>query len=194
MAHEFIKICTGLDVAPLVASLDAQPHLWYEHVGRQSYEGSAHRDTETIFLRWCQGETVEAAFTELDAIDYPGIFQLPESRTLIAEVLRLVESDQVARVIITRLKPGGLISAHADEGVYADHYERFHVPLVSEQGNMFFVKHSEDNGEYAEMKPGELWWFNHKKVHAVINESNQHRIHLIVDCLAPKYRRDRYAV
>jgi hypothetical protein len=40
------------------------------------------------------------------------------------------------------------------------------------------------------MSPGEAWWFNHKRVHAVANRTGSWRTHLIVDART-RYRESR---
>lgn len=166
-----------------------QPELFYEITARQDYAGAYHQDTETIFLRWCRSQTVEAAFTEIEAVDYPSLKKLPSAKELMWSADHLVHGLEIGRMILVKFKPGGVIRPHIDEGPYADYYERFHISIDSEVGNCFMV-----DGRYVHMKPGELWWFNHKKTHSVINFSSTPRLHLIIDIKAPMYRRERDGV
>lgn len=182
----FSKIATGIDVSKIANALRAQPDLFDEITERQSYEGSAHKDTKAIFLRWCKGLSVYAAFTEIPAFNFPAMGKLPEAHELINLVTTAVGAKELGRLLIVSLRPGGVIAPHADEGVYADHYERFHLVLDSDEGNYFHV-----GDETAEMRTGELWWFNHKECHTVANNSSRERIHMIIDCVAPAYRRER---
>lgn len=187
--HNFECLRTGLVVYPLVRALSKQPELWNEISTRQDYPGSAHLDTESIFLRWCKGLDVEAAFTEIPAFDFPAMGKLPEARELINETLQLAGATELGRVLIVSLRAGGKILPHADEGAYADHYERFHIVLESEEGNIFNC-----GNESERMRPGELWCFNHKTKHEAWNHSANPRIHLIIDAVAPKYRKERAEV
>lgn len=190
--RNFQRLTTDLPVSALNAALLRHSNLWSEITARQEYEGSAHRHTQTIFLRWCEGQTIEAAFSEIRAIDYPACNKLPESFELAQMALRKIGTDSpkdLGRILITSLNPHGIISPHIDEGAYADHYERFHLVLESEPGNLFFC-----GDEVAQMKPGELWWFNHKKTHTVYNGSDRARVHMIIDCVAPDFRRERHAL
>lgn len=194
MEH-FKRIANGIDVSHAVEDIRRHPELWRQITDRQNYAGSSHKDTETIFLRWCAGQSLVAAFTEIPAIDYPALGFLPKVFLLVYEALKLVKADRperIGRVIIARLKPGGFITPHIDEGAYADHYERFHVSLESDGGNAFMAGDpSTGCGEFVHMRPGELWWFNHKTSHWVANGSDTPRTHLIIDAVAPKYRRER---
>lgn len=190
--ENFQRLASGLNVKPLLEAISRQPDLWKQFVARQMTPGSPHKDTECIFLSWSEEQTVEACFTDLVPFPYPASEALPEANRLIETVLDLSMANKLGRVIIAKLNPGGFITPHADEGAYADYFERFHVCLESDPGNTFFCG-QEDHGEYVHMRPGELWWFNHKEKHFVSNNSAAPRIHLIVDCVAPEYRRDRHA-
>jgi hypothetical protein len=195
MFQNFGLIRTGVDVKPVMEALEKKPHLFDQITARQTTPGSPHRDTKAIFLRWCKEQSVHAAFNELEAIDYPALEELPEARPLIAEIMRAAGSKILGRVLIASLSPGGLIDAHADEGAVADHYERFHLPLKSEPGNWFYSQLPNSKvREVVHMKPGEIWWFNHKRWHELENASQSPRLHLIVDCVAPKFRRERDAI
>lgn len=175
----------------LMAAINKRPDLWDQITKRQTINGSPHTDTRSIFLRWAENQTLEAVFNDLDAIDYPAFEDLPEFRPIITDILRAVSATHLGRAIIVDLKPGGFITPHVDEGSYADHYERFHLVLKSEPGNSFHVQTSHQFSEAMQMRTGELWWFNHKKEHCVYNNSKHSRIHLIVDCVAPRYRQER---
>lgn len=189
----FDRIRVGLDVSTLEKELLANTNLWDQVTARQDHPASPHKDTKTIFLRWAKDISVESVFTDLVAIDCPALDVLSDARKLIGEIATSVGALKVGRVILTSLKPGGFITPHSDEGAYADHYERFHLTLASDPGNHFVVEHGPDHYESAHMKQGELWCFNHKKVHHVFNGSRKDRVHLIVDAVAPAYRRERDA-
>lgn len=192
-------IADRIDVRPLLAALDANPHLWGAITARQSTPGSPHADTRAIFLRWAREFSVESVFTDIEAHDTAYLNALPEARDLIKKVVDLVafpfegETFALGRVMLVDLKAGGSIEPHCDEGAYADHYERFHLCLDAEEGSVFMVQDRPGHGEYAFMRPGELWWFNHKKEHWALNESDHGRIHMIVDVVAPHFRRERDA-
>ncbi len=190
MRSSFECLSSDLDVRPLLRSLEANIKLWDQFTARQTTPGTPHIDTRAIFLRWAAAQTIEAAFNDLEAIDYPAFAHLPEARDLVGLTAQFAGAKQVGRILIVSLKPGGRITPHADEGAYADHFERFHLSLQSDYGNQFHVG-GPSVYETAEMKPGDLWWFNHKRTHWVENRSNRERIHLIMDMVAPHFRVER---
>lgn len=185
VAQNFKRIATGIPVNGLLKRIADQPELWGEITSRQEAPGSSHHDTEAIFLRWCKGQTVEDAFYSIPAIDYPAAAKLmPEVSEPFKALLDAIgEYGEIGRVMIVKLKAGGSIDEHVDEGAYAEHYDRFHVVLSSNSGNEFVV-----DSHAFRSQPGEAWWFNHKKPHYVANRSNADRIHMIVDVVAPKFR------
>ncbi len=194
MSERFKLIAEGLNVEPLLKKIEANPHLWKENTTRQSYPGSAHADTETIYLRWARDQSLEGAWFDLTSEDHiqtigalaPEVF--PLLQTVCAKILgpdAASLNNRIGRVILTKLKPGGEIARHVDEGPYADRYDRFHVCLSGH--SLFYV-----DTESQAMRPGELWWFNHKRPHKVDNYRTQDdRIHLIIDIEAPEYRKLR---
>jgi hypothetical protein len=188
----FRKIAENIDVSALIKKLDEHPELWHENTLRQNYPGSAHKDTECILVRWTKEVTLDAAFNDLKVVHMPGMEIFHHSMDEIAtQIIKPLGDLKTGRVIMAKLKPDGLISPHIDEGPYADAFERFHICLKSEPGNQFYVETSPGCGEFVYMKPGELWWFNHKAMHTVYNGSETDRIHLIIDAKAPKFRMDR---
>lgn len=172
----FILIKDKINVEPLLTKLGKCESLWDEIKLRQDTQGSPHKYTRSIFLRWSKDLSVQAAFTDIYAVDYPALAKLPEAEELIGLVLNAVKATRLGRVLITSLQPGGVITPHCDEGQVAAYYERFHIPLYSEDGNEFHCE-----SEEVHMKAGELWCFNNKKEHWLSNKSEAPRMHLIVD-------------
>lgn len=187
MTNNFEKLAENIPVKEILKKLS--PKLWEKNELRQNTVGSPHADTKTIFLRWAKEFSVESVFTDLEAYDQD------EMEEVVAEIApamelfhEIVKPISIGRMIIVSLKAGGRITRHFDDGEYADHYQRFHLSLRSEEGNLFYCEHNENYGEYVHMRAGELWWFNHKKYHTVYNTSNRDRIHLIIDAVSPKFK------
>lgn len=158
-------------------------YLWDECTHRQDYPGSAHTDTKAIYLRWAAEWTPACIFESLSSewCDASAIFT--QTTSMVRSVLDYVGATELGRVMLVSLKAGGHITPHWDAGLYADHFDRFHVALQSDEGNAFTV-----DGATVHMAEGEAWWFNHQLEHTVRNDSQRERIHLIIDCVAPKYR------
>jgi len=187
MRASFECLSNGLDVRPLLDALDARPELWNQITARQDTPGSPHLQTETIILRGCRGQTLEDVFNEIPAIEYPAAQLLPQVWPLIQYALARVDSNELGRVLIVKLPAGKSVERHHDDGAYADHYARFHIPLQSRIGNIFTSALRDHAEETVWMQPGSMWWFDHKRDHWLANNSTQDRIHLIIDMVAPKY-------
>ncbi len=191
--QSFKEISGGFDPAPLLARLTDE--MWEAEERRQSYPGSAHAEAQSIFIRWAKIEEgddpIAESFQSLDIVDYPHLSVLmPEIGAALMETLILISLGGLPRlgvmgkVMLTRLPPGAHILRHSDEGLYADIYDRFHLCL---QGEGTF----ECGGKLLRPKPGDIFWFNHKRLHCVRNDGATDRIHLIVDVKAPEYTRLR---
>lgn len=180
-------------ITPLIQALRVKgPELWGRFDLRQVMDGTPHHDTKTIALRWFESLKIGDIFNHQPVLDRLELDELPEARQLISTIVTAVEGGDVGRAFITSLKPEGRIDPHIDQGSYSDHYERFHLPLVTHQAlNFFLVDEGDQVSEVATMGAGDLWWFNHKRTHWVTNQSETERIHLIVDVVAPKFRRQR---
>lgn len=183
--ENFKLLGTDLPVGPLLEALAEQEHL-YEDIPsnlRNTYPGSAHFDTQSILLRWCFPFNERTAFNDLVAVDYPAVwFLCKQVAPVLNALVALTDSQHVGRVMVNRLRAHGEIAPHIDEGAYSDFYQRFHVCLDSDDGNTFFC-----GGESVQMKPGEAWWFNHKREHFVLNQSARARTHLLIDAIAPSF-------
>lgn len=177
--NRFLQVMFGMDPGPALAELEEQAHLWELIQIRQEYEGSAHKDTECIVLR---GPThTDDLFNNLEASDFPYVAQLPHVLAYLRPILEHLKAREIGRVMLVRLKAGGHITPHTDEGAYARYYARFHAPLITNVGCLFNC-----GDDVVHMPAGTLWWFNHQVEHSVDNRGAA-RIHLILDVAAPGY-------
>ena len=180
----FERVATGIDVQPLLARLDAMPHLWDEITARQEYTGTAHKDTHCIYPRGPLKFTPYFYMFDTGAYDYPVMDTLadvlvPILRPLLTDVLKV---EKLGRVLIVKLRPGGIITPHIDEGTYADHYARFHVAVTGTDKATLTA-----GDETHHIAPGEAWWFDHKVRHSARNDGDTDRIHIIIDAVTPLF-------
>lgn len=175
----FIRIAEGLDVGPINKLLAAKPELWDEITARQKSSNSAHKDTECIFVRGPLKMSHYYVMFDLGAYDYPVMDYLERALVpLLKPVLDWLEVEEMGRVLIVKLKPGGHVNAHDDQGAYADHYARFHLVLQSNKDS------SQTCGEQNQVfNVGDVWWFDHKQVHTADNAGDTDRVHIIFDAV-----------
>jgi hypothetical protein len=179
MKHN-VELLAGLDVRPLLDKLEAMPELWKEITLRQDYPGSAHGDTECIFVRGPEAFTAEKYFNDLGSYNYPASLAVrDEIAPLLNAVAGAVDMQEMGRILIVKLKPGGHVKEHSDEGRYADHFSRFHIVLST---NLQCTNTT--GGESVHWPVGSAWWFNHKALHTADNGGDTDRIHIIVDAVS----------
>jgi len=198
MTGELIRlIATDLPVAALAMRLEAELGLWRENTWRQDYvvelerPVSPQQDTEAVMFRWALDNRIESVRDSLDVVSTPNFYAIPEMQKLLSACLGWAGATECGRVFVAKLKPGGRVVPHQDYGMYADHFERFHLVLTSAPGNQFFVCDTRGKEEMAEMRPGQFFNFCHKETHWAVNGSKTPRMHLIIDAVAPAFRRER---
>jgi len=167
----FQRLREGVETARLLNLLLVNPRWWDADPVRRSFPGSAHIEASDILLRW--GEN------SLDAIpawDREPMKAMPAFKETAVAIMQTLKGVQLGRVIVTRLPPGGRITPHIDGGLNAEFYTRTHLVLHGRPGNMFT-----SGDETVQMLTGEVWWFENKQQHSCINNSDDDRVHLIVD-------------
>jgi len=176
----FRRIAYGLDVEPLLELLDAKPELWDEITTRQNLTKSPHKDTECIYVRGALKMSPYYVLYHIGAYDYPCMEYLKSALIpLMRPILDELQVKELGRVLIVNLKSSGRVTKHIDQGTYADHYERFHIVLRSNQ-HCFLT-----SGNWVlNLQVGEVWWFNNKVLHSAENNSTEDdRWHIIFDAV-----------
>jgi len=181
----FQKIAQGVDVLPLLHALGQNEALWNQYRLRTKCPDiTIMQDIDDIWLR-AQAkakdlepitENILALQSELECVNFPAFVALPQARIMLLDLVRRVEGCRLGRVMITRLAPGKTIPLHKDSGLYAEYYQRYHITLQNGPGSLFMC-----DDETVCMAQGEVWWFDSLHDHAVINNSADDRITMIVD-------------
>jgi len=179
--NNFELILDNVDFTDLNEELTESKHLFGILPLRTAYEGSAHREVVDILLRGPlikEDSSLEELQNAMQCYNYTFMDAFPKLYISILDLMRFVVGEQLGRVIVTKLPPGGKITPHADEGEAAEKYDRFHIVLKGESGDTMIC-----DGEEQEMRTGQVWWFDNNKTHSVENRSDQDRIHVIVDIM-----------
>jgi hypothetical protein len=184
-----VRIYGGLPVANVVKALD-KSKLWELNTWRQD-DAWGMQDTKAVMFRWADGNSFDRVRDSTSVVD-TGVFnEIPEAEDLVMQALSCIESTELGRVFAIKLKPGGRVFPHADVGIYSDKFERFHICLKSDPGFFYYTQHPLGPVQQSYMAPGEFWWFNHKRVHWAYNGGKDDRISIVLDCVAPKWKRNR---
>jgi hypothetical protein len=187
--RNFHKIAEGVNVTPLLNALYRKEQLWLADDFLRKYPQGPFGDTDTIYLRF-QDHVHAKDDAELELYKQnklaghdlhecpwrPEVSELPEAKAHIMALMGSLGATRLGRCVINRVKPGGRIFPHKDTEWHASYWDRYHIVLQSEPGNVF---RCED--EQLWMRPGEVWWFQNAKEHEVINNSANDRIHMVID-------------
>lgn len=139
-----------------------------------------HKETVTFFLTdydllWKPNDTyamsVRDATHDLWKLTLPIIRDLEE-----------IHGGKAGRVIFPNLKAGGVIQPHVDAGDYLDVSRRNHIPIITNPKVFFGIE-----GGWLNMLEGECWEINNMLTHEVRNESDQDRVHLLIDIIPKEY-------
>jgi hypothetical protein len=176
---------TSYAVDGLRSALEENYNLFRENTIRQKYPGSAHKDTECIFIRGPREFTSDGYFESLDSLwNYKSLAPLASTiNPIIDQFTKDLQVTELGRVLIVNLFGKSKLDEHIDEGYYADYYTRFHIPIVTNDRATLTV-----GDETIHLQSGDCWWFNHKKPHSGANGSHLSRIHLIIDAVSEKFK------
>jgi hypothetical protein len=193
LVQNFYQIGSGLQVGPLMLAIhrhQKDSQIWKEDTYLRDYPQGPFGDCESIILRFPPRsvfETEEALkehlenFDQHECVDQEPFKILPEARPLVFGLMQFVNGERLGRVIINKIKPGGVIYPHEDTPAHAKYYDRFHIVLNSAPGVVFRA-----GDEQVYMETGSCWWFDNSQMHEVINNSAEDRVHMVVDIRTSK--------
>jgi outer membrane protein assembly factor BamB/orotate phosphoribosyltransferase len=172
----FLRVAAHVDVREIRREILAQPTLWNANTSRQR-RIKVQRETQSIFLR--AARKTKDGSVSVDDIHASKRTKLaahfPETMKWVHAFARR-SGRELGRVLLAKLKPGGRVYPHVDDGEYYKIRDRFHLVVASASG-----ADMQCGGLNQRFLEGELWWFDNKKVHSSSNPSNEDRIHLIFD-------------
>jgi Rps23 Pro-64 3,4-dihydroxylase Tpa1-like proline 4-hydroxylase len=105
----------------------------------------------------------------------------PEIYELVMPIIKELQEricGKAARVLLIKLEGNKNVTEHTDSGDYLNTVRRFHIPIITNDKVYYTV-----NGEKIHMKAGECWEINNRKPHSVDNDSDEERIHLLIDIM-----------
>ena len=84
----------------------------------------------------------------------------------------------MGKVTLIKLLDNKNVLPHRDYGDYLGFVRRFHIPIVTNKDVLFGIETTLQH-----MAVGECWEINNSKIHFVKNNSNETRIHLLIDIM-----------
>jgi Aspartyl/Asparaginyl beta-hydroxylase len=184
MKH-FERVADGIDTKPFLDEIAANSDLWLVDASRQE-KISTQRETQTITLRsHADQASLDSSVRRAKPVGYRGrpsdmASRLPVASAFVDQLVRDMNGT-MGRAVMTNLRPQGVIYRHTDDGLYWLLRDRYHLVLKSVNGSHFIA-----GGEEVRMQQGELWWFDPTVPHEAFNDSDDERIHIIVDVKSPQ--------
>jgi quercetin dioxygenase-like cupin family protein len=178
----------NLDTAELKSLvLDLTEEQWNSFSLRQQrYE--VHRDTQTIGLVYDPDfrhshPTRLPTLQIFEAALRPAMFMTTDHFEETSTGQQLVRENGLGyfvRATLVRLKAGGTIADHQDKNFSLTHSHRLHLPIVTNDEVWFTV-----GGESINLREGQLFEVNNRRMHSVHNKGSDDRVHLILDYVLP---------
>lgn len=163
------------EIAREISSVD--PKVWDLDPTRQNMHGGkgTHKETKSIFMSslpliW-QGEhyNLQKHFVseKLNRLTYE-----------IADKLENILQGKLGRSLYIVLPAKKEIPLHRDGGYYLLSVHRCHIPIITNDSVEFYL-----NGDVINMKAGVCHEINNARDHAVRNNGETDRIHLVMDII-----------
>lgn len=180
--RNFIKVCDGINVEPLLFSLNQNIQLWDTNKLRKDIPESPHLAMSDIWVRYnyekyaLNTDDYSKFHDQHFPVWYPSINKLPMVRNISLALMSKMGATHLGGVLITKIPPGGRIEPHIDHNWHADFYNcKLYVPV---QSNKQCINRCGD--EFVVMNSGECWYFNNSVEHEVVNNGQDDRITLII--------------
>ena len=173
-----LKYLKNYNISEIKSEINKLEKEWLEDTHRQEIFNN-HKETVTYFLT---DYPLEWKVKD----PYAGSVRHPESYLYalvkpIIEDLEQMHGGRVGRAIFPKLSAKKSIGGHIDGGQYLSVVRRHHIPIITNPDVWFNV------GEgWVNMFEGECWEINNRKWHEVSNESNEDRVHLLIDIIPNK--------
>ena len=169
----------SFDVTKLIEQLGRMEDEWPKMDWRQSRYGP-HLRTECIPVLWNTPPEQGLVRTEEEVDRHHQSAFAPLVEELAERMRTLYGPGWFLRMILVRLPAGGTVEPHRDLGRSFNVSHRLHIPVVTNDGVRFTV-----GGETCSLGVGEMWEINNLRPHAVVNEGEGARVHLIFDWYNP---------
>jgi hypothetical protein len=175
----FRKVHEGLDVAPMLAEIDAQSGIWDRHKERTA--GGPMAGTSDCWLRYWRKDLMRSPSDYLCDHGrmefYPEWHKLPALHGVAYTLMSLCRGIELGTCLLSRIPPGGTVGMHNDGAAWSARYFRRKFYCIL-RANPECENVTLD--ESVVMPPGSIFEFDNLVDHAVFNRGTTERINLIV--------------
>lgn len=157
------------DIKDKINTLD-----WTEHTLRQNLF-KMHEHTQTLEIMW----DITSLQTNRVGKIHSNYYKL-NMQSFLDNIKPIYKSNfgngYFIRILFVKLKSNTNILPHIDAGHSLELCKRTHIPIITNPNVTFTI-----DGETKHLKEGEIWEINNTKEHSVDNNSDEDRIHLLID-------------
>ncbi|MFK3818827.1 aspartyl/asparaginyl beta-hydroxylase domain-containing protein [Pseudomonas sp. NPDC089407] len=125
-----------------------------------------------------QGKSSVHESGKYQSIQWHKVDLAPEDHPFAAKIYDFLGAEKNGICVFYYLSPGAVLHPHRDlTGASSNARLRFHVPVITNDKVHFNVSKAR-----VIMSPGELWALDTSFLHEVRNESDQTRVHIVIEC------------
>lgn len=172
----------SVDVREIASFISGWTHEWTVDTHRQSVNSrpgeeqsqNPQKDTQAYFIAW-------HALQWKPMDKYKNTINNRELYNIVLPIIGNLEklhNGTHGRVFLAKLPAKKAITPHADWQEYLLVSRRNHIPVTTNANVHFTV-----GDETKVMGTGEVWEINNSKVHSVVNDGEDDRVHLIIDII-----------
>lgn len=169
----------NFDVSKIAEHVAKYADEWFVDTSRQTIS-EVHKETHSVFIY-----DHDANWTILDPYNLIVNNSQKDMQELIKPIVDALESihdGKVGKCLFIKLPPHKSIGEHTDKHQYLNTIRRHHIAITTNSEVLFFVDKEAKN-----MAVGECWEINNSKLHAVENNGDTERIHLLIDIMPNKF-------
>ena len=172
------KYIGNVDISQLKQKLEENASDWDNQFTRQRAAlFDTHRDVETLPLQWSaenlhQSPDMVAPKTEF----YSKYYDATLFATLEEQITKVYGKGYFVRIILLKLLARQVIPKHTDNSESLHVNRRIHIPIKTNPNVLFHVGEETRN-----LQEGEICEIDNVGLHGVENNSDEDRIHLVVD-------------
>ncbi|MDH3388028.1 MAG: aspartyl/asparaginyl beta-hydroxylase domain-containing protein [Gammaproteobacteria bacterium] len=174
-SRDAVKLPLRFDPNALREDLGRIPEeRWIRHFVTDNYEG----DWSGVALRGPANVThpIQELFANPGTEAWANT-SLYDECPYFAEVMSTFQCNLLS-VRLLRLGPGSIIKEHVDHSLSLEDAElRLHVPVQTNAEIEFWL-----DDKLVPLEAGETWYLNVNRPHRVENNSDEYRVHLVLDC------------
>ncbi len=168
----WLRLPLSFDTPALMADLElSRASRWRGHYNDQAHAGN----WQCVALRSASGRA-----DDIDAREHDDFHDTPllEHCAFLRQVTDSFLCEKKA-VRLMALEAGARILPHRDRGgSIEDGLARIHVPIQTDPAVVFTI-----DGEDVHFEAGGAWYMNANCLHAVRNDGQRERVHLVLDCV-----------